>query len=290
MSKNHLADENENLLTQSLPSVYNHANMHNIHASKKLGQNFLFDMNICRKITKYAGNLTDKIIVEIGPGTGGLSRAILENEPQKLFAVEKDKQFLPILSDIQEIYPNFHFLIADALKLELSSIVKQNNAEKIYIIANLPYNVGTHLITKFILEEAFLIDKLVIMLQEELVDRICSDMGTKTYGRLSILIQAICITKKLFVVSKNSFYPCPKISSAVISLEPFRFNNQNDADSKIIQNLQIITRDAFSQRRKTLKSSLKNYLYILKELNIPLDNRAEQLSVEDYLNIARLLA
>ena len=269
-----------------LPTIAKLASKHNIVPLKKYGQNFLFDETLCNKIVKYSDLEKDEIVLEIGPGTAGLTRSILKLEPQKLNVIETDIRCLPLLEEIKVLYPDLFIHHADALGIKLSDISKH---EKIKIISNLPYNIGTVLLTNW-LKEAESISSMTLMLQKEVVDRIISKPGVKSYGRLSVICQIICDIEKCFDVSPKAFYPPPKIWSSVVKLIPKR----TLPDPVIFNRVEKITNLAFSGRRKMIKSSLKlagaDIEQKLTMLGLNSSLRAENLAPEDYLNLAKLLA
>lgn len=241
-----------------------------ISACRKLGQNFLINDSICSRIAALADITPDDKLLEVGPGLGSLTRFLLKYPFHSLTLVEKDQRFLNILL---EEYPelqnkiNIRLLYQDALKFQISGVNK--------IVSNLPYNIGTELLISW-LEQENLPNKMVLMLQKEVVMRITAKEGTKDYGRLSIITQSLYNCKKEFDISPACFTPAPAVTSSVISL--VKKENVNIDIGK----LSSITRCLFSNRRKILKSSLAS-------LNIkrPMfeQKRAEELSVKDYLSL-----
>ena len=268
----------------TLPSIAQHAKSHGIVPDKKLGQNFLFDLSLCDKIARTSGNIKDKIVLEVGPGPAGLSRAILACGPRKLFAIEKDQRCIALLEEIKTHFPQLEIMEADALKIKLSSL----GADKITIVANLPYNIGTELLFRW-LNEIEYIESITIMLQKEVVDRICANPGSKTYGKLSIMCQLICDVEKEFDVSPEAFFPPPKVTSSIVRLVP----KQTRPTNQIIESVRKITSLAFNQRRKMLRSSLKslvpNIEIVLQECRIDSQDRAENLNIDDYIRLALAL-
>jgi len=267
-----------------LPSIAQHAKSHNILPDKKLGQNFLFDLSLCDKIAKTAGNIRDKIVLEVGPGPAGLSRSILACSPKKLIAIEKDPRCIGLLEEVRKYFPQLEIMNADALRVRLSTI----GPNKLIIIANLPYNIGTELLFRW-LDEAQYIESLTLMLQKEVVDRICANPGSKTYGKLSIMCQLMCDVTKEFDVSPAAFYPPPKVTSSIVHMAPKPERPSQD----IIDTIRNITSQAFNQRRKMLKSSLKGLAPDIDTLLLNCDinphNRAENLSLDDYVKIAKAI-
>jgi 16S rRNA (adenine1518-N6/adenine1519-N6)-dimethyltransferase len=270
---------------RDLPSTAGLVSKYSIEAKKSFGQNFLFDANLCSKIARVAGDLTNQHVVEIGPGPGGLTRAILSFNPQSFSVVEKDKHFTELLHEIKETHPELNVFIEDALSDNWKSGYL-NRQEKITIISNLPYNIGTELLVSWIVEMPEMINQVIVMLQKEVVERILSNVGTKSYGRLSVICQVICDVKRAFDVSADAFYPKPKVQSSVVQLIP----KQNIPPQPVLDVLQVITNSAFGNRRKMIKSSMKNWSAILEQLGIDLTMRAENLSPQQYLSIASLSA
>jgi 16S rRNA (adenine1518-N6/adenine1519-N6)-dimethyltransferase len=267
-------------MNDKISSIASYAKLFGIIPVKALGQNFIYDKSLCDKIANSSGSIVNKEILEIGPGPAGLTRSILEQQPKKLIVIEKDKRVVPLLEDLKKHYNTLHIINADALKLKLSEIGLEGN---IKIVANLPYNIGTQLIINWSKEISF-IEDITVMLQKEVVDRICAPTSTKAYGRLSVIMQTLFIPQKLFDVSRDSFYPKPKVTSSIVKLIP----NPARYDYKLIEKLEQITQIAFSNRRKQLTNSLgKTYNpEFLRELNITLTQRPEEISPELYVKIS----
>lgn len=266
-----------------LPSIAKLASKHGIAPLKKYGQNFIFDETLCDKIVRHVNLTKDSSVLEIGPGPAGLTRSILKTAPKELFVIETDSRCLPLLADIKSFYPILNILHADALKIKLLDIVAN---KKLDIISNLPYNIGTKLLIDWIYQ-IDRIQSMTLMLQKEVVDRIVSLPNKKSYGRLSIICQLTCDTEKCFDVSPKAFYPEPKIWSSIV-----RFVPKIERPSKdILYKLEKITIQAFTGRRKMIKSSLKkvapNIDEILESLGLDHSLRAENLSPENYLAIAK---
>lgn len=266
-----------------LPTIAKLASNHGIVPLKKYGQNFIFDETLCDKIAKASGIKENDVIVEIGPGPAGLSRSILKINPKKLTVIEADKRFIPLLEEIKNVYNQLDIIYGDALKESFPP-----SDIRTHIISNLPYNIGTVLLMNWI-NQLDLIASMTLMLQKEVVDRITAKVGTKSYGRLSVICQLTCEVQKCFDVSPNAFYPKPKIWSSIVRLVPKNLQ----ADSKILLKLQEITNVAFSARRKMIKSSLKNLSpdinQMLEELQLDSSLRAENLSPDNYLALATRL-
>lgn len=268
----------------SLLSIAKEASRYGITPTKKYSQNFIFDSNLCDKIVKVSQIIDNDHIFEVGPGTAGLTRSILSNCSNSLTVIEVDKRCISLLNDLKSYFPNLKVLNGDALSFDIADL----ESKSINIISNLPYQIGTELVTRW-LGQAKLIRSMTIMLQKEVVDRMRANVSCKAYGRLSIICQLVCEIEKCFDVGPEAFYPAPKVCSSVIKLVP----KPDQIDNKILNYVSLITKSAFGQRRKMLKSSLKNFCptieYILDKLNIDSTSRAENLSPEDYLNIAQLI-
>ncbi|EEC02116.1 ribosomal RNA adenine dimethylase, putative [Ixodes scapularis] len=277
-----------------LPSIAKHAASHQINPLKKYGQNFIFDSSLCDKIV-HASNLAENSrVLEIGPGTGGLTRSILQKKPESLTVIETDERCIPLLNEIKEYYPNLNIIKQDALKINLTDlsydIVNSSKSidYKVTIISNLPYHIGTELVIRW-LKEARLINNMTLMLQKEVVERICAMPSTKAYGRLSVICQLIAKVEKCFDVAPTAFYPPPKVYSAIVKLIPL----ENPPSIALINKVEQITKLAFAGRRKMIKSSLKNLVpnihEVLTQLKINDNYRAENLTPQDYLRIAEIL-
>lgn len=264
----------------TLPTIAAHARMHGISPEKKLGQNFIFDLSLCEKIVRTIPSITGKEVLEIGPGPGGLTRAILASNPSKLTVIEKDPRCLNLLLDLKKYYPNLEIISDDALNIKISDLTKS----KLCIISNLPYNVGTELVFRW-LDEAELIESMTLMLQKEVVDRICSKIARKSYGKLSVICQVMADVRKEFDVSPAAFYPPPKVHSAIVNIFP-----KQSIDMKMIVKLRELTHRAFMFRRKMLKKALSIVPEeVFSELSIDQSARPEDLSPEVYVALAKRL-
>lgn len=269
----------------NLPSIAKLAAKHGIIPLKKLGQNFIFDENLCDKIVKASGIENDDLILEIGPGPAGLTRSILNFHPKELIVIEMDERCMPLLVEIKNIYPALTIKYADALKIKLNDLISNT---KINIISNLPYNIGSVLLISW-LHQFEMVNSMTLMLQKEVVDRIVAKPGTSAYGRLSVICQIVCDVKKCFDVSPKAFYPEPKIWSSVVRLKP----KEDVPNQNLLSKIEKITNVAFSGRRKMIKSSLKSLSpeigNILIKLSIKDTLRAENLSPQDYLSLAKAI-
>lgn len=268
-----------------LPSIRTIIETYNLKPDKKLGQNFLLDQSITDTIVTATGDVSGKEVLEVGPGPGLLSRSILESSAKKLYSIEMDSRCIDALSSLKEIYKDrFELIKADASQFDFLNL----NQGKLTVIANLPYNIGTHLLIKW-LETPEKFEQIVIMLQKEVVDRIIAKEGEKSYGRLSVICNMLCDVKILMDVDRTSFYPPPKVQSAVVKLVPLkepRFNCN-------IITLQKVTAAAFGMRRKMLRQSLKSILGRdldkLEQIGISLTERAENISLEQFYKITKIV-
>jgi 16S rRNA (adenine1518-N6/adenine1519-N6)-dimethyltransferase len=251
---------------------------------KRFGQNFLHDHNIIYNILSSLQAKPDEHWVEIGPGMGALTEPLLNLE-LRLDVVELDRDLVSLLKDKFKQHANLEIFSADALRFDFSALVKNN--EKLRIIGNLPYNISTPLMFH-LLDNAQCIDDMHFMLQKEVVDRICAEPGSKKYGRLSVMMQYYCATELLFDVPPESFDPAPKVMSAIVRLVP---HQQPPVEVNDITMLNRVVVQAFSQRRKTLRNSLKKLIEedAIIALNIDPTLRAEALSLADFAKLSNLL-
>ena len=250
-------------------------------ARKRFGQNFLHDHNVIENIVANLQIESGDHIVEIGPGKGALTGSILiPGVP--LDIIEIDRDLVALLKQKFEAHENLRIISADALQFDFSSLQKNN--EKLRIIGNLPYNISTPLL--FHLFENFsCIKDMHFMLQKELVDRICADPGTKKYGRLSVMSQFYCSVEPLFEVAPESFTPSPKVISAIVKLTP---HSQPPVQVESLAHFNKVVRTAFSQRRKTLRNSLKSLISEekIRALSIDPGVRAESISLNDFAKLS----
>jgi len=271
----------------NLPPLREVIESHGLAAKKALGQNFLLDLNLTSKIARSAGDLTDKTIVEVGPGPGGLTRALLFNGARKVIAIERDPRCVPALEEIAQHYPGrLEIIDGDALEFDWTGFAKTR--EEYRIIANLPYNIGTALLTRWLTLEKWpsFYQSLTLMFQKEVAERICADVGDRHYGRLAVLSNWRCKTQKLFDVSPQAFTPPPKVTSSIVHLEP-----RTDPMNCDLKKLETITRHAFGQRRKMLRASLKPLggEALLGTAGINPTWRAEQVDVAGFVALANAL-
>lgn len=273
----------------SLPPLREVIATHGLSAKKSLGQNFLLDLNLTAKIARAAGDLSGCDVLEVGPGPGGLTRGLLAEGARHVLAVEKDSRCLPALDEIAAAYPDrLTVLNADAM----DSDVLTRLAPPIKVVANLPYNVGTELLVRWLTPPAWppVWDSLTLMFQREVAERIVAPPGSKTYGRLAILAQWRCDARIAMRLPPEAFTPPPKVASAVVHLralpEP-RF----EADAAVLER---VVAAAFGQRRKMLRASLKGVIpdieNVLESVGIAPTERAEQVSVERFCALARAVA
>ncbi|MGE0005209.1 MAG: 16S rRNA (adenine(1518)-N(6)/adenine(1519)-N(6))-dimethyltransferase RsmA [Parvibaculaceae bacterium] len=260
---------------------------HGLDARKSLGQNFLFDLNLTRRIARSAAPLDAATIVEIGPGPGGLTRALLLEGARKVVAVEKDRRALPALAEIAAHYPGrLDVVAADALAFDHAANV-EGEAK---IVANLPYNIATVLLTGWLTSPwPPWFSSLTLMFQKEVAERIVAAPGSDAFGRLAVLSQWCAGAKKLFDVDRRAFSPPPRITSSVVQLVP-KIAREPACDAGVLEK---VTAAAFGQRRKMLRSSLKSIApdptHLLATLGIDANLRAEQLAVADFARIAAAL-
>jgi 16S rRNA (adenine1518-N6/adenine1519-N6)-dimethyltransferase len=260
-----------------------------LSAKKSLGQNFLLDFNLTRRIARAAGPLEGATIVEIGPGPGGLTRALLLEGASRVIAIEKDKRCLAALSAIAALYPGrLEIVAADAREIDYGALAPRGPAR---IVANLPYSVATPLLIGWLKTKPWppWFDRLVLMFQREVADRIIAKPGGKDYGRLAVLSQWRTRPRILFTLPGAAFTPKPKVDSALVELVA----KEVPEPACEVAELERVTAAAFGQRRKMLRSSLRRIApdseVLLAKLGIEPTARAEELSVADFCRIARSL-
>jgi len=253
---------------------------HGLGAKRSLGQHFLLDLNLTDRIARTASITAEDNVIEIGPGPGGLSRALLDSPAKRVFAIEKDPRCIDALAELSTTYPDrFHLIHGDALEIDLTEAVPAPRR----IVANLPYNVATPLLIKW-LRIADKFSGMTLMFQTEVAERLIAQPRTKAYGRLSVITQWRCAVSKAFNVPKDAFTPPPKVSSSVVNLTP-RAEPLGEAQW---ESLETVTAAAFGQRRKMLRSSLKSLNIDPETVEIPGTARAEELSVEQFCVLARV--
>lgn len=256
-----------------------------LSASKALGQNFLFDENLLDRIAAVPGSLTGQQVLEVGPGPGGLTRALLR-AGAKVTAIEMDRRCLPALAEVEAAFPGkLRVIEGDALKIDPASLFDGPYA----IVANLPYNVGTALFTGWLTGEAWPPQwtSLTLMFQEEVARRIIAEPDTSAYGRLAVLAQWRSRARLAMKVHRSAFTPPPKVMSAIVHVEPA------EAPAGVsMKMLERLTEAAFGQRRKMLRQSVKGLpgaIAALETLGIDPQRRAETLSVSEFVAVARVL-
>ncbi len=252
-----------------------------IKAKKSLGQNFLIDNNIIDKITNII-NIENRIVLEVGPGTGNLTSSLLEKKPKRLYVIEKDSNLSSLLE--KRFKNNINIINKDILDVSEDTLCE----DPLIVFGNLPYNISTEILCKWILnlkKKKTWFSNLILMFQKEVADRIISNYNSSNYGRLSILANWKLDIRKIFDVKPNSFSPKPKIDSSLLLFSP----KKNYLELKNPYNLEKITRIFFSQRRKMIKKPFhqlfSNNLEIAKKLNIDLNLRPQNLSLETYYKL-----
>lgn len=271
------------MTTPTLPPLREVVARHGIAARKGLGQHFLFDLNLTGRITRTAGPLADKTVIEIGPGPGGLTRALLDAGAERLVVVERDARCIDALREIAAAYPNrLEILEGDALEIRAASL---GSAPRV-IVSNLPYNISTVLLRNWF-DELDAIESMTLMFQREVAQRLAAPPGGKDYGRLSVLTQWLCEVSLAFSLPAAAFTPPPKIDSAVVRFTP-RATPLAPARKDILEKT---TAAAFGQRRKMLRASLRSLggdsEALLKDADIDPTRRAETLSVTEFCALAR---
>jgi 16S rRNA (adenine1518-N6/adenine1519-N6)-dimethyltransferase len=256
----------------------------NILPKKRLGQNFIFDFNILNKIVKNIMPIEGLTIIEIGPGPGGLTKEILDNSPKELILIEKDATFKRMLENLIKKYPNTktRLIIDDVLKINIDELIKN----KTKLISNLPYYISSQILLKVIPLNKF-VTEAVFTFQRELADRIVSESCTKSYSRLSVVVQSVCKVSKKQKLPATVFYPEPAVDSCVLKIEP-----KSNVIVKDVEILKAVTKKAFNQRRKKISNSLKkieNISFYLNKLGINENTRAEDIAVELYCDLANLI-
>lgn len=272
-----------------LPPLRDVIAAHDLGAKKAFGQHFLLDLNLTAKIASLAGDMSPDQAIEIGPGPGGLTRAILAAGPKKLTLVEKDDRFLPALEELGTAYPDRLAIVqSDALEVDETAILPEGSA---VILSNLPYNVGTPLFIKWLRAEPVWWRCAVLMFQREVADRIVAGVGSKAYGRLAIIAQSRCAVRMALKIPARAFTPPPKVESAVILATPLPEDQRFDD----VAALEAVTESAFGQRRKTLRRSLAraaaqtttNAESLLKAADIDPGARAETIDIAGFQALAR---
>ncbi|RZO33486.1 MAG: 16S rRNA (adenine(1518)-N(6)/adenine(1519)-N(6))-dimethyltransferase RsmA [Rhodobacteraceae bacterium] len=273
----------------ALPPLREVIATHDLKARKSLGQNFLLDLNLTAKIARQVGDLANCDVLEIGPGPGGLTRGLLAEGARRVVAVEKDQRCIPALENIATHHPGrLQVLEGDALDIDPAVYL----TAPIRIAANLPYNIGTELLVRWLTPPSWppFWQSLTLMFQREVAERIVAQPGSKTYGRLAVLAQWRCNANIVLSLPPDAFTPPPKVSSAVVHLTALK-EPKFPADSKTLER---VVATAFNQRRKMLRSSLKplggDIEDRLRAVGIAPTDRAENVPIEGFCALARVLA
>jgi len=272
--------------TDTLPPLRDVIRRHGLTAKKSLGQNFLLDLNLTGRIARAAGPLNEVTVIEVGPGPGGLTRALLAHGARRVIAVERDERAIAALSEIGAHYPGRLEVVAgDALEFDP---LPHLHGEPARIIANLPYNIATPLLVNWLSVEPWppWYDSLVLMFQREVAERIVAPPGSKTYGRLSVLAGWRAESRIVFDIAPSAFVPPPKVTSSLVQLVP-----RPSPLSCNRRTLERVTEAAFGQRRKMLRQSLKSLgadpAALLAQAGIDPTARAEQIPVDGFVALAR---
>jgi 16S rRNA (adenine1518-N6/adenine1519-N6)-dimethyltransferase len=275
-------------LSDGLPPLREVIAAHGLAAKRSLGQNFLLDLNLTGRIARAAGAEGGGVFYEVGPGPGGLTRGLLAEGAARVVAVERDERCLPALAQIAAAYPGrLDVISADAMAIDEAELFA---GARVRVAANLPYNVGTALLVKWLTAEAWppFWSSLTLMFQREVAERIVAKPDTEHYGRLSVLTQWRTTAKILFDVSRSAFVPPPKITSSIVRLEPLA---EPVAPARL-KDLERVTQAAFGQRRKMLRQSLKGLSpdaeALIRAAGLDPTARAETLSVADFAALARV--
>ncbi|MFU8882751.1 MAG: 16S rRNA (adenine(1518)-N(6)/adenine(1519)-N(6))-dimethyltransferase RsmA [Rhodobacterales bacterium] len=273
----------------SLPPLRQVIETHGIAAQKALGQNFLLDLNLTAKIARQAGDLSGCDVLEIGPGPGGLTRGLLAEGARRVLAIEKDPRCLPALEQIAQAYPGrLQVVLGDALEVDALAHL----TPPIRVAANLPYNVGTELLIRWLTPPVWppFWDSLTLMFQREVAERIVAQPGGKAYGRLALLAQWRCAARIVLTLPPEAFTPPPKVSSAVVHLTALP-QPRYPADPKVLERVIAI---AFNQRRKMMRAACKGLVTDLEDhliaAGIKPTERAETVGLEQFCALARSVA
>ena len=272
-----------------LPPLRDAIRRHGLSARKSLGQNFLLDLNLTGRIARAAGPLKDVTVVEIGPGPGGLTRALIAEGAHRVIAIERDERAIAALEEISAHYPGRLTIISDdALAFDVRPLLGGASTR---VVANLPYNIATALLVSWLTTEPWppWYDRLVLMFQREVAERIVATPGSKTYGRLSVLAGWRAEAKILFDIAPSAFVPPPKVTSSLVQLIPRAKPLVCDRRA-----LERVTAAAFGQRRKMLRQSLRalgaDPMALLAAAGIEPTARAEEIPVEGFVALARAFA
>ncbi|MGV3574686.1 MAG: 16S rRNA (adenine(1518)-N(6)/adenine(1519)-N(6))-dimethyltransferase RsmA [Devosia sp.] len=271
----------------TLPPLREVIATHGLQAKKELGQNFLLDLNLTARIARVGGSLEGARVIEVGPGPGGLTRALLAEGAREVIAIERDARALPALAQISDAYPGRLTVISgDAMEMDYSQLADGPTR----IIANLPYNIGTPLLTGWLTQEPWppFFESMTLMFQREVAERICAKPGEDPYGRLGVLAGWRSDARIAFNVGRQAFVPPPNVTSAVVHLVP-----KPVEEGLAVKHVEQVTKAAFGQRRKMVRQSLKSLGVPVENLLVAAglkgDERAEDLPIEAFLAMARAL-
>ena len=270
-----------------LPPLRDVIERHGLQAKKALGQNFLLDLNLTGKIARSAGDLTNATVIEVGPGPGGLTRALLSNGARRVVAIERDERCLTALAEVSAHYPGrLEVVSGDALKADFAALAAAaaGDGGPVRIVANLPYNIGTELLVRWLIVPDWppFYASMTLMFQREVAQRIVAAPGSDAYGRLGVLAGWRTQARIAFDVPPQAFTPPPKVTSSVVHLEPRATPLPAD-----VKKLGRVTEAAFGQRRKMLRQSVKSLggEALLERAGIDPTRRAETLSVEEFVRL-----
>jgi 16S rRNA (adenine1518-N6/adenine1519-N6)-dimethyltransferase len=286
-----MPDTAEEAAHDPLPPLRDVIAAHGLAAKKSLGQNFLLDLNLTRRIARAAGPLEGVTVYEVGPGPGGLTRALLMEGAARVIAVERDTRCIAALEDIAKAYPGrLEIVEDDALDIDEVELLRARNVSgPIRIASNLPYNIGSALLVKWLTQKNWppFWQSLTLMFQREVAQRLVAQPGNKDYGRLSILTQWRARPRILFDVSPQAFTPPPKVTSAIVRIEPLA---QPIAEARL-EDLEAVTKAAFGHRRKMLRQSLKSLspeaATLIAQAGLNPEERAERLTIAQFAALAR---
>jgi len=272
-----------------LPPLRETLAAHGLLAKKSFGQHFLLDLNVTRKIARLAGLFVGDAVIEVGPGPGGLTRALLETDCSRVIAVEKDRRFIPLLEELSEASGGKLVVVeGDALEVDETALLAEHAGGATgHLVSNLPYNVGTPLLIKW-LTRAWTPRSLTLMFQKEVADRIAARPGQSAYGRLAVIAQAVAEARVVMDLPARAFTPPPKVASAVVRLDP----KAERPAAEMLSALEKVTAAAFGQRRKMLRSSLKAVggEALLERAGVDANARAEVIDVAGFLRLAAALS
>ena len=273
---------------EKLPPLKDVISKHKLSAKKSLGQNFLLDLNLTSKIARYAGNLEQSDVLEIGPGPGGLTRSLLNEGARKVVAIEKDTRCIAALEEVQTRFTGkLKIVEGDALSTE----VRQYLTHPVQIIANLPYNIGTELLVRWLNSTTWpsFWQSMTLMFQKEVANRIVASPGSKAYGRLSVMAQWRCNTKIAFNIPATAFTPPPKVESSIVHFEALK-EPRFPAE---VNKLEFVVSKAFNQRRKMLRGALKGHFKNVEEgllaVGVVPTKRAENVTIQEFCLMAQIL-